>query len=96
MLFTVLELALTMATGNSQSSSSEIELKDLIRCTVKGYQECLFKVKTGNIFRIFTAVKKIGGYGRAFKVVDAARGQLGHLQREFVSVLWSVTSELTW
>ena len=31
----VLELAMTMATGSSQSSSSEIELKVLIRCIVK-------------------------------------------------------------
>ena len=52
-----------------------------------------FKVETGDIF---TAVKKIGDYGRAFKVVDSARGQLGHLQREVVSVLWPLTSELTW
>lgn len=49
----------------SQSHSSEIDLKVLIRCVVKGYQECIFKVETGDIF---TAVKKIGDYGRAFKV----------------------------
>ena len=46
---------MTMATGNSQSSSSEIELKVLIRCIVKGYQDCLFKVETSDIF---TTVKK--------------------------------------
>ena len=34
----------------------------------QGYQECIFKVETGDIF---TAVKKIGDYGRAFKVVDS-------------------------
>lgn len=41
----------------SQSHSSEIDFKVLIRCVVKGYQECIFKVETGDIF---TAVKKIG------------------------------------
>ena len=77
----------------SQSYSSEIDFKVLIRCLVKGYQECMFKVETGDIF---TAVKKIGDYGRAFKVVDSKRGQLGHLQREVVSVLWPLTSEISW
>ena len=77
----------------SQSHSSEIDFKVLIRCVVKGYQECIFKVETGDIF---TAVKKIGDYGRAFKVVDSKRGQVGHLQREVVSVLWPLTSEISW
>ena len=40
----------------------------MIWCVIKGYQECNFKVETGDIF---TAVKKIGDYGRAFKVVDS-------------------------
>ena len=40
---------------------------------------CLFKVEKGEIF---TALKKIGDYGRAFEVVDLERGRLGHLQRE--------------
>jgi len=81
-----------MAT-TSQSFSRESKLKVSIRCIVKGYQDCLFKAKTGEIF---TAVKKIGDYGRAFKVVDSERGQLGHLQREVVTVLCPLTSELTW
>lgn len=58
-----------MATSYSQSNSSEIELKVLITSIVKGYKKCLFKVETGDTF---TAVKKIGDYGRAFKVVDSA------------------------
>ena len=82
------KLAITMAMADySQSHSSEIDFKVLIRCVVKGYQECIFKVGD-----IFTAVKKIGDYGRAFKVVDSKR----HLQREVVSVLWPLTSEISW
>ena len=44
-------------------------------------QECIFKVETGDIF---TAVKRIEDYERAFRVVDFKRGQHGHLQREVV------------
>ena len=91
MLFSLGEIFVPRQAGDnnamadySQSHSSEFDFKVLIRCVVKGYQECIFKVETGNIF---TAVKKIGDYGRAFKVVDSKRGQLGHLQREVVSVL---------
>lgn len=84
---------MTMASGYSKSNSSEIELEVLIRCQVKGYHECLFKVETGDIF---TAVKKIGDYGRALKVVDSERRQLGHLQKEVVSVLWPLTCEILW
>lgn len=76
------------------TSSFQSNFKVSIRCVVKGYQDCCFKVEKGEIF---TAVKKIGDYGRAFKVIDSGeRGQLGHLQREVVSVLWPLTSELTW
>ena len=60
---------------------------------MKGYQDCLFKVETGEIF---TAVQKIGNHGRGFKVVDSKQGQLGHLQREVVSVLWTLTSDVSW
>ena len=41
-------------------------------------------------------VKKVGDKGRAFKIIDTKRGQLGHLQRELVPVLWPVTSNISW
>ena len=51
-----------------------------VRLKVKTQKKvCLFKVEKGEIF---TALKKIGDYGRAFEVVDLERGRLGHLQRE--------------
>ena len=66
-----------MATGTQSNFRESLgKLKVSTRCVVKGYQDCLFKVEKGEIF---TAVKKIGD-GRAFKVVDSERGQLGHLQ----------------
>ena len=74
---------MTMA-DYSQSYSGEIDVRVLIRCVVKWYQECISKEETGDIF---TAVKEIEDYGYAFKVVDSKHGQLGHLQREDVSVL---------
>ena len=53
------------------------------KCIVKGYQECRFDVKDGEVFRV---LKKIGDKGRAFRIVNE-RGQLGHLQRELVASL---------
>lgn len=74
---------MTMA-DYSQSYSGEIDVRVLIWCVVKQYQECIFKEETGDVF---TAVKEIEDYGCAFKVVDSKHGQLGHFQREDVSVL---------
>ena len=56
------------------------------KCIVKGYQECRFDVKDGEVFRV---LKKIGEKGRAFRIANE-RGQLGHLQRELVASLWPV------
>ena len=75
--------------SNKEHSSIEIG----IRCVTKGYQECQFQVKTGETFNV---VKKVGDKGRAFKIIDTKRGQLGHLQRELVPVLWPVTSNISW
>lgn len=63
-----------------------------IRCLVKGYQECLFDVIIGEKF---IATKKHGRKGQAFKVCNE-RGQLGHLQREVVSLLWPLNEPLNW
>ena len=41
----------------------------------KGYQECRFDVKDGEVFKV---LKKIGEKGRAFRTANE-RGQLGHL-----------------
>ena len=65
----------------------------MIRCVAKGYQECRFQAETGEKF---PAVKKVGDKGRAFKILDPKRGQLGHLQRELVPVLWPVACNITW
>ena len=80
----------TMAASSVESSSDKefAGVKIVIRCVAKGYQECRFQVKTGEAF---TVVKKVGDRGPAFKIFDPKRGQLGHLQREFVPVLWPLT-----
>ena len=75
----------------SDKEHSSIEIG--IRCVAKGYQECQFQVKTGETFNV---VKKVGDKGRAFKIIDTKRGQLGLLQRELVPVLWPVTSNISW
>lgn len=49
-----------------------------IRGVVKGYHLCRFEVRVGEEF---TANKKRGERGNAFRVVNH-RGQLGHLQSE--------------
>ena len=60
-----------------------------IRCVVKGYHPCRFEVNVGEVF---TANKKRGERGNAFKATSFKvvnnRGQLGHLQSDFVDPLW--------
>ena len=46
------------------------------KCIVKGYQECRFDVKDGEVFRV---LKKIGEKGRAFRIANE-RGQLGQFR----------------
>ena len=62
------------------------------KCVVKGYQECHFDVKDGEVFK---ALKQIGKKGQAFRIANE-RGQLGHLQRELVASLWPVNASITW
>ena len=59
------------------------------------FREIVFLPSLGRE-EIRSPLKTLGNYGRAFKVVDSKRGQLGHLQREVVSVLWPLTSEISW
>ena len=62
------------------------------KCVVKGYPECRFDVKDGEVFRV---LKKIGEKGRAFRIANES-GQLGHLQRELVASLLPVNASITW
>ena len=54
------------------------------KCIVKGYQECRFDVKDGEVFRV---LKRIGEKGRAFQIANE-RGQL------FCSVLLTAVDSL--
>ena len=63
-----------------------------MRCTVKGYNLCRFEV---NIGELFTANKKSGECGGAFKVVVNSRGQLGHLQSKLVDPLWPLYANIS-
>ena len=59
-----------------------------MRCTVKGYNLCHFKV---NIGELFTANKKSG----ECRVVVNSRGQLGHLQSKLVDPLWPLHANIS-
>ena len=61
-----------------------------IRCLVKGYHFCRFEVNVGEVF---TANKKRGERGNAFKVVSH-HGQLGHLQSQLVDTLWPLHADI--
>ena len=56
----------------------------LIQSVVKGYHQYPFTVRTGESFVL---EKKIGARGEAFRVVNS-KGQLGHIQKELVTILW--------
>ena len=77
---------------NSAEMASDALWIVSFKCIVKGYQECRFDVKDGEVFRV---LKKIGEKGRAFRIANE-RGQLGHLQRELVASLWPVNASITW
>ena len=62
-----------------------------IRCVVKGYHLCCFKVNAGEVF---TANKKRGERENTFKVVNH-RGQLGCLQSELVDPLWPLLANIS-
>ena len=64
-----------------------------ISAAVKGYHDCRFTV---NIRERFNVHAKMSERGRAFKVSNG-RGQLGHLQKELVQVLWKIKHiQITW
>ena len=54
------------------------------KCVVKGYQECRFDVKDGEVFKVLKKIGEKVEKGCAFRIANE-RGQLGHLQRELVA-----------
>ena len=74
-------------------STQDVQAEALlnIRCIVKGAHLCCFEVNVGEVF---TATKKRGERGNAFKVVNH-RGQLGHLQFELVDPLWPLHADIS-
>ena len=61
-----------------------------IDAIVKGYHECPFIVSVEDHFII---TKKRGVRGNALRV-HSTKGQLGHLQKELVGVLWPYTQKI--
>ena len=70
----------TSITGK-MSDRAEVKLT-ILEAVVKGYHEC-------------SVVKqKRGDRGPALRVTDDDRGQLSHLQRDLVTVLWPLTEKV--
>ena len=63
-----------------------------LHCERLSRLECNFNVVVGEEF---VAQKKYGTRGRAFKVTNA-RGQLGHLERVLVELLWPLHKVIHW
>ena len=62
---------------------------------VKGYHECPFNVGTEDPAgqEHFRISRKRADRGNALRV-HSSRGQLGHLQKELVSILWPITHKI--
>ena len=71
--------------SDSRSLTNDAFYTVEIHCDAKGYHECAFQVEIGEQF---LAIQKFGNKGRAFKISND-RGQLGHLERDLVDLLWS-------
>ena len=69
---------------------AEVKLT-ILEGVVKGYHECSFAVRVGDKFVV---KQKRGDRGPALRVTDDDRGQLGHLQRDLVTVLWPLTEKV--
>ena len=67
------------------SDRAEVKLT-ILEAVIKGYHECSFAVHVGD--KSVVVKQKRGDRGPALRVTDDDRGQLGHLQRELVTVLW--------
>lgn len=84
-------------TRDNQNVDSLKDVEDTaiikVHCVDKGYQECKCNVNTGEEF---FALREHGSRGRTFRVCNG-RGQLGHLQRELVTPLWTIcNSAIKW
>ena len=55
-----------------------------VEAVAKGYHKCPFVIQENELFRLEA---KIGERGPAFGICSS-RGQLGHLQKELVPILW--------
>ena len=71
--------------SNSVSLPNDAFYAVEIHSEAKGYHECPFQVEMGEQFVV---MQKFGNKGRAFKISND-RGQLGHLERDLVDLLWS-------
>ena len=71
--------------SDSRSLTNDAFYTVEIHCDAEGYHECTFLVEIGEQF---LAMQKFGDKGRAFKISND-RGQLGHLERDLVDLLWS-------
>ena len=72
------------------SDRAEVKLT-ILEAVVKGYHECSFAVHVGDKFVV---KQKRGDRVPALRVTDDDRGQLGHLQRELVTVLWPLAEKV--
>ena len=72
------------------SDKAEVKLT-ILEAVIKGYHECSFAVHVGDKFVV---KQKRGDRGPSLRVTDDDRGQLGHLQRELVTVLWPLTKKV--
>ena len=72
------------------SDRADVKLT-ILGAVVKGYHECSFDVLVNDKFVV---KQKRGDRGPALRVIYNERGQLGHLQRELVTVLWLLTEKL--
>ena len=70
------------------SDRAEVKLT-ILEAVLKGYHECSFAVRVGDKFVV---KQKRGDRGPARRV-DDDRGQLGHLQRDLVTVLCYIVNE---
>ena len=73
----------TSTTGKI-SDRAEVKLT-ILEAVVKGYHECSFAVRVGDKFFV---KQKRGDRGPTLRATDDDRGQLGHLQRKLVTLLW--------
>jgi hypothetical protein len=78
--------------GTAQSEISTGRKSIEFNCVAKGYHECPFNVAPGEEFLL---QRKYGTQGQALKITSE-KGQLGHLERRLVGLLWPFHKEIKW